>query len=206
MDADMFAHKYAPRDWREVVRLIETYPLAWIVSQAGALSATPLPLRAHCDGEGAIVRLDGHFARSNLQVEALRASPDALILFMGPQGYVSPSWMQDRTQAPTWVYASAQFRTRLTLIEDAVGIGESLQDLVGAHEAGRPKAWSLTEMGARYDRLAQGVVAFQAEVLSVQVRFKLGQDEREDVYHDIVRGLGEDGRADLASWLRRPED
>lgn len=199
------AGAYAPRDWGEVSALIERHPLAWVVS-AGAphLAATPLPLRPILDDGGRVVRLAGHFARRNPQVEALRRAPEALILFTGPQGYVSPSWMQDRTQAPTWVYATAQFRTVLELFDDPARIRASLDDLIGAQEAGRPDAWSAEDMGARYERLAAGIVAFEAEVLEVNARFKLGQDEREDVFQDIVQGLHATGQADLAAWLRRP--
>lgn len=205
----MEPHRYAPRDWDEVAQLVERHPLAWVVSgEGGALENTPLPLRARRDAVGRIVRLDGHFARSNPHVQALTAAGGAgpaLILFMGLNGYVSASWMADRTQAPTWVYATAAFQVRLQLFEDPAHIGYSLRDLVQTHESGREKAWSVEEMGARYAQLTRGVVAFEADVLSVKARFKLGQDEREDVFQDIVQGLEADGRAALVGQLRRPE-
>lgn len=203
---DLDAHRYAPQGWAEVVRLVHEHPLAWVVSSTEVAGATPLPLRPRLDDQGRIVRLDGHFARTNRQVQALREGGNpALILFMGVNGYVSPSWMADRTQAPTWIYASVAFQARLALFDDGARIAESLDDLTGGHEAGREKAWATDEMGGRFERLARGVVGFQAEVLDVRARFKLGQDEREDVFEDIVRGLRNDGRPDLAATLRRPE-
>ena len=205
----MSPHRYAPRDWSEVVSLVYDYPLAWIVSKANqTLQSTPLPLRPRVDDAGRIVRLDGHFARANPQVQALVAGtqdPAALALFMGANGYVSPSWMSDRTQAPTWVYASAAFQVRLEIFDDPARIKASLEDLTRAHEGGRNKAWAMNEMGDRYARLARGVIGFEAEVLSVQAKFKLGQDEREDVFTDIVTGLAAEGRGALAATLRQPE-
>jgi transcriptional regulator len=193
--------RYAPATPGDVLRLAETAPLAWMVSP-DPFAATPLPLRARTDAAGGLIRLDGHLARRNPQLEILRRHPVAWVLFLGPNGYVSPSWMADRTQAPTWNYAALAVRARLRLIEDPAGVGASLQDLAGAHEAGRPRAWSPAEMGARFAALAQGVVAFEAEILDARPVFKLGQDERDDVYADILAGLQADGAAVLADWMR----
>jgi transcriptional regulator len=195
---------FAPRSWAEVVELIQAAPLAWVVSSGGAgFAATPLPLRPRTDDEGRLVRLDGHLARANPQVAALRQDPRVLILFMGVGGYISPSWMHDRTQAPTWTYASVQVQAELELFEDPDRLRASLDDLVGANEAGRPNAWAIDEMGARYERLGRGIIGFEARVLKVAAKFKLGQDERDDTFGEILTGLGDTGQDALAHWITR---
>lgn len=61
-------------------------------------------------------------------------------------------------------------------------------DALTAHmEAGRPNPWAPEELGARYQALLPAVVAFEADVLEVKARFKLGQNERPDVLADILR-------------------
>ena len=166
-------------------------------------AATLMPVRPRVDAEGRLVRLDGHIARRNPHVETLRRQPEAWFLALGPQAYVSPSWFTDRTQAPTWNYASLRVQARLSPIEDEAGVLASLGDLVAAQEAGRPNAWSMDEMGARLRRLAVGVVAFEAEVLDENPVFKLGQDERDDVYGEILSGLAATGQASLAALMRQ---
>lgn len=193
---------YGPGAPEDVARLIAAAPLAWLVS-AEPFAATPLPVTAVTGADGALVRLDGHFSRRNPHVDILRAAPRATFLFLGPNGYVSPSWMADRTQAPTWNFASLQVDARLRLIEDEAGILASLDGLIAVHEAGRPRAWSAAEMGERLNRLARGVVAFEAEVLALRPFFKLGQDDRDDVYADVLTALDAEGPADLAAWIRR---
>lgn len=194
--------RFAPRSWAEVTNLIARAPLAWIVSRAGdRMAATPLPLRARVDGEGKLVRLDGHFARSNPQLNALREDPRALILFMGMGGYISPSWMDDRTQAPTWTYESLRIHAQLELFDDPSRLRASINDLVDGAEAGRPNRWSVQEMGERYDRLSQAIVGFEARILGIDAKFKLGQDEREDVLEDILAGLAGAGCNDLATAI-----
>jgi len=50
--------KYAPRSPDDIVTLIGDHPLCWIVSHSEAgFGATPLPLLAECDADGALVSL-----------------------------------------------------------------------------------------------------------------------------------------------------
>lgn len=194
---------FDPRSPLDVARLLQAQPLGWIVTGAGeAARASVLPLRPVLDADGRLVRLQGHMARSNPQAAALREDPSALILLLGPHGYVSPSWMADRSQAPTWNYASAQFLVETTLVDDAAGLKAHLDDLVGAMEAGRPNAWSVEETGARYESLSRRIVGFDARVVETRARFKLGQDERDDVFADILTGFESEGASELLAWMR----
>ena len=194
--------RYAPQAEADVRRLVLEHPLAWVVSSTdGAWRATPLPLRPEpCEANQPIPAFVGHFARSNPQLEMIKTNPRALLLFMGVNGYVSPSWMTDRTQAPTWNYASVQYRVEIQLIAAEEPRDAVLAELTGAMEAARPAAWKPADMGARYALLASRIVAFRALVLERRVRFKLGQDERDDVYADIVAGLGAEGE-ELRAWM-----
>jgi len=198
---------FAARGPGDVAELARAHPLAWVVSAGrDGLLATPLPLLAHTDADGRLSALEGHFALSNPQVAALSADPQALLLWLGPQGYVSPSWLHDRTQAPSWNYASAQCQVRISFNDDAAVLRAHLQALVAAHEAGRDQAWQVDEMGERYATLAARIVSFRAEPVRLQERFKLGQDERADVYADILGGMsrsGADGGTALCEWMRR---
>lgn len=195
--------KFAPRSEAQVIRLIEENPLAWVVSHGSeSLTATPLPLRTVIDARGHIDRLVGHFARSNSQVEALRRDPRALILFLGPHGYISPSWMRDRTWAPTWNYASAQFVVDIEFWTETAKLDWQIQDLVAAMESGRSRAWTPAEMGQRYAKLTPHIIAFDAHIRARRVKFKLGQDERDTIFADIVTALSQSGQDELLRWMR----
>ena len=198
-----FDARYPPQAEADVARLVLENPLAWIVSaNAAAWRATPLPLRPEAPESGdPIAAFIGHFARSNPHVELLRQHPRAVVLFMGINGYVSPSWMHDRTQAPTWNYASVQYLVEIEFTESDPARDAALGDLTAAMEAGRPRAWQPAEMGARYETLARRIAPFRATVLERRARFKLGQDEREDVYPDILEGLGAEG-GELRAWMQ----
>ncbi|WP_052107756.1 FMN-binding negative transcriptional regulator [Aerolutibacter daejeonensis] len=183
-------------------RLVEDFPFAQLVSMCdGAPICTPLPLLLARNGEECW--LIGHFARGNPQVEMLRRSPRALAIFMGPQGYVSPSWMRDRTQAPTWNYATVHIDIEVAFDDGPEDVHAALSELVQHMERGRPSAWTAMDMGERYARLSAAVVAFRARVLAVNAKFKLGQNERDDVFADILAGLRRTGEHDLADAMER---
>lgn len=194
--------KYAPKTPADIAALVTAYPFAWIVSGHEGFGATLLPIRPRFDDEGRLVALIGHFARSNPQLDRLRAHSRALLLFMGPHGYISPSWLTDRTQAATWNYASVAFECDITLIDDAAGIEDLLRDLIDTMEGGRANAWSLDDMGERAARLSKGVVGFRADIIEVQAAFKLGQDEGDQEYAEMLAALDRDGETELAAIMR----
>jgi transcriptional regulator len=195
---------FAPPSEADVTRLVREHPFAWVVSAPdGELSATPLPIRPVVDDEDRIVELRGHFARSNPHVALLRRTPRALLLFMGPHGYVSASWLRDRTRTPTWNYAMVQYLVDVEFVEDVARTDWLMRDLVDAMEAGRPAAWSLDEMGPRYRQLASGVIGFHAHIRGRRAKFKLGQDERDAEYADIVGALRRDGDHALLAWMQQ---
>jgi acetyl esterase len=194
---------FAARSASDISSLIRQYPLAWLVSGSGEdIFATQVPLVADLNPDGTVVRLLGHFARRNPLVAALQHDGRATALFSGPHGYISPSWFRDRTQAPTWNVTTLKVRLRIT-VEDCPECADAvLARLVERMEHGRPRAWSIPDMATRYEQLRRGIVGFYGEVLAVDVRFKLGQNERIDVLVDQMAGLEANGHAELATWVR----
>ncbi len=194
---------FAPKSDEQILRLVHENPLAWVVSSdTSGFRATPLPLRPRVGSDGRIESLEGHMARSNAQCAALQREGRALILFSGPQGYISPSWVSDRTWAPTWNYAVVQFLVTIAFDEAPARLDAHLADLVGSMERGRPHAWQPSEMGARHETLKRRIVPFDAKVVEQRAKFKLGQDERDTIFADIGAALESSGPEELLAWMR----
>ena len=195
---------FAPPSERDVTRLVLENPLAWLVTAAaGDFAATPLPLRPVVGEQGEVLELLGHFARSNPHHDLVRRARPTLVLFQGPQGYVSSSWFRDRTRLPTWNYAYVQYVVDIEYTEDPAETERIMRDLVDAMEHGRPRAWSIEDAGPRYAQLVRGIIAFRARILDRRVKFKLGQDERAGEYADIVQALGATDQRELLEWMQR---
>jgi transcriptional regulator len=197
---------FQPRSIAEIDDLVAQHPLAQLISTgAGRFMCTPLPLlleRASADEAW----LTGHFARTNPQVALLRRQPRALAVFMGAHGYISPSWMRDREQAPTWNYETAHFDIDIAFDDSEAATRDALERLVNHMERCRPQAWSIADMGSRYASLAGAVISFRARVVAVHAKFKLGQNEPDDAYTDILEGLARTGQQPLIDAMTRVDD
>lgn len=78
-------------DRRQVHDLLRACHLSNLVTAtAGGLVATPLPFFLASD-EGDLGVLYGHLAKANPQWQ-VAPSADAMVIFMGPDAYISPSW------------------------------------------------------------------------------------------------------------------
>ncbi|MDM8010833.1 MAG: FMN-binding negative transcriptional regulator [Parasphingorhabdus sp.] len=185
---------FKPSAPQQIKQLIDEYPLAWLVSQD--FDATPLPLLAEVNDKGKLTSLLGHIALRNPQYAYLRDNPDALILFTGPQAYMSPNLLSDRDWAPTWNYAVLRMKVRVKFVPEETDY--AVAQLVAQQESDQQTPWSSDEMGARYDQLAKYIIAFRATITTCDATFKLGQDETPDVFGEL-RDTHPD--ATLTRWM-----
>jgi transcriptional regulator len=194
----MTSGPFQPLRIGDVADLIDRHPLAWVVSAFPDFRATPLPLLADCDQTGRVTALIGHFAAANAQVEQLRAHPRALFLFNGPQAYVSPGLLTTSDWAPTWNYAAVRIVARVELDEALNDL--ALKRLVARMERESSDPWDVGALGERYETMKRHIIAFRATILLIEPGFKLGQDERSDVFEEIVARHPDSA---LVQWMRR---
>jgi|TARA_R110002049_G_scaffold42925_4_gene127258 transcriptional regulator len=186
--------RFQPSAPQQIKQLIDEYPLAWLVSQD--FDATPLPLLAEVNDKGELTSLLGHIALRNPQQTFLRDNPDALVLFTGPQAYMSPNLLSDRDWAPTWNYAVLRMKVRVKFVPEETDY--AVAQLVAQQESDQQTPWSSDEMGARYDQLAKYIIAFRATITTCDATFKLGQDETPEVFGEL-RDTHPD--ATLTRWM-----
>lgn len=180
----------------DLARLIGEHPLAWIVAPSAPAYATPMPLLLERDVDGAPVSLLGHLPRKHPLVAAFGAQPRGLFLFQGPHGYITPEWLSDKDWAPTWNFAVAAIEAEVAI--DPALTDEALQRLVARMERDRAEPWTTDALGPRYTALRERVTGFRATITGWRARFKLGQDERGEVFDAIVAGMGD---SDLTRWM-----
>lgn len=191
-------NSYVPHDQSDVTKLVEAYPLCWLVTGgADDRLATPLPLLPETDAQGTLQSLLGHIPRSHPQHAALQRDPRATVLCMGPQGYISPRLVSNLTWGPTWNYASCRFEVDVELVAEETDF--ALLRLAEALEGNGPQSWRPERMGDRYDELKPRIIAFRARLREVHARFKLGQDEADATFDEIVE---HHPNRELADWMR----
>ena len=188
--------RFSPADATD---LIAEYPLAWVCPRAlRADQPSLLPLLAETDADGKLVALIGHMARRNPLVASLTADPRAVLLFTGPQAYVSTALVSEPSWAPTWNYAQLRVSATVRFLPDDGGEAPQMLPEPPGHEAAT--GWPTAMMGARHAPMEQAIIAFRAEVVDVEGRIKLGQDERPERLREILRGHPD---AALVRWMTR---
>jgi transcriptional regulator len=185
-----------------LLALMRAHPLATLVRGGAELAGDVLPLEVEHTGAG--WRITGHVARANPLWREADGQP-VLLLFQGPQAYVSPSWYPSKAQhgkaVPTWNYTMVQVHGTLRAMQDPQWLRAFVTRLTERHEAGRALPWHVTDAPADYiDAMLKAIVGIEIEVTRVEGKFKLSQNRDAADRTGVVLGLESD-----AALARQPE-
>ena len=126
----MYTPKHFEETRAEVLHeLIRAQPLGLLVTMSDAgLQANPIPFILDADPAGGPGILRAHVARANPLWRDTRADVESLVVFQGPQAYISPGWYPSKREhgkaVPTWNYIAVQARGTLRAIDDAAWLRE----------------------------------------------------------------------------------
>lgn len=195
---------FAVADEATLFDFIDAHGFATLVTTAGGgvPVATHLPLLLD-RGRRVLV---GHVARANPHWELIPAAAEALAIFTGPHGYVSPAWYETAPAVPTWNYTAVHVSGPVRLIEDPAELSAALDWLVRKYEAKSAAPWS-GELPPDYrEKMLRGIVGVEVAVGRVEGKFKLSQNRSAADRRGVIRHLeagGDPAAAELASFMRR---
>ncbi|EQD43447.1 Negative transcriptional regulator [mine drainage metagenome] len=205
----MYLPKAFAENRRDVLdALLRAYPLATVLlSGADGIVANWVPFEL--DGAQ---RLSGHVARGNELAQADGA--DVLLLFHGPQGYVSPNWYPSKhvtgREVPTWNYAVVEVRGRLRVIDDALWLRALLERLTDRHEAALSQPWRVGDAPPDHiESSLRAIVGLEIAITGISGKFKLSQNHPAANRAGVVEGLrrrAAPGDAELADLMVRAEE
>lgn len=202
---------FALTDPAEVRRTLHEHGFALLVTAAeGAPMASHLPFLFDA-GRGPKGALLCHMAKANPQWKdfpALEATGrEALVVFQGPHGYVSPSWYAAGPAVPTWNYLAVHAYGTLRIIDDPAEIKAHQARLVDTHEAGFAVPWSMAGQSEKYiARMLRGIVAFEIPISRLEAKAKLNQNKSDADRQGVIAALeasGRPGDLELAAIMRR---
>jgi transcriptional regulator len=174
---------------------IEAHPFGALVtaSPADGLFATHLPL-VLARARGPNGTLQGHVARANPHHR--HAASEALVIFQGPDAYITPSWYAAKGEhgrvVPTWNYVAVHAYGTLRFVEDADFLRDHLHALTTRHEAPRDPPWAVQDAPAEYiDSLIRAIVGVEIEITRLEGKWKMSQNRSDADIDGVVRGLAE---------------
>lgn len=157
--------------------VIRRHPFGLLITpHGGELFTTHLPF--HLDpARGAQGTLEAHLARVNPHCAALEAGAASLVVFKGPDGYVSPRWYAEPAMnVPTWNYVAVHVHGRPVTTEDPATLLEYIGRLTDEHEAYIERPWRIAEAQAHAKRLLPQILGFELPIQKLEGKFKLSQN------------------------------
>ena len=204
---------YVPNHFRDddLSRLHKTMremAAATIVSQGpDSMEASHVPIELLPEkGEYGTIRC--HLARANPHAKAVADGQDVLIVFQGPQGYISPSWYPSKHSnegkvVPTWNYQAIHAYGTLTLFEGQEALLPHLEALTDRHEGERHKPWAVSDAPADFiEMLTRGIIGLEIALTRIDGKVKMSQNRPEADRLGMVAGLTGEGREDLVALAR----
>lgn len=194
---------FVERDLSTLFAFIEANPLGALVTSSTpeGLFATHLPLVLD-RAAGPMGTLVGHFARANPQSRcAADGSAEALVIFTGPDAYITPEWYRTKQETgravPTWNYVAVHAYGALRLRDDPEFLRGHLEALTVQHEADRPRPWHVSDAPDDYIALQmKAIVGVELRIDRLEGKWKMSQNRPDADIDGVVRGLGESESAE----------
>ena len=137
-------------------------------------------------------------ARGNPQWRELAAVKECLVVFQGPQQYITPSWYPTKQEhgkvVPTWNYVTVHAWGAPQVIEDLGWLRRQIEDLTNQNEGVLPKPWKVDDAPAQYlASQMKGIIGIEIPITRIEGKWKVSQNRPEVDRVGVVAGLREGG-------------
>jgi len=195
-------------------RLIREHPLAVFVTLGSeGLNANHIPFEIE-PAPAPFGTLRGHVARGNPVWRDFSKDIEALLVFQGPQAYISPSWYPTKKETgkvvPTYNYIVVHAYGPLRVVEDRAWLRNLVERLTNRHEAKSVEPWKITDApGDFIEKMLGAIVGFEVPVARLVGKWKASQNRPPVDRKGVISGLSELADADavaMADFVRQSAD
>lgn len=181
-------------DLASLHRQIDSTRLATLVTfDENGLQASHVPLLLD-PAQGAHGVLTGHLAKANPQWKTLALGIEVLVIFQGPDAYVSPSFYAAKAEhgkvVPTWNYLAVHAYGRAEVFTDPERLLGVVSGLTDKHEAARAEPWAVSDAPDDYiQKMLNGIVGFAIPIERLEGKRKLNQNRSAEDIAGVSQGL-----------------
>jgi len=189
-----------------MLAVIRAHPLGVLVTSGPeGPEASHLPF--FLDASARLLRC--HMARANPQWRLLQPGDRALVIFAGPDHYITPSWYPGKREhgkvVPTWNYVAVHVTGNVRLFEDAPSLLQHLNELTDFNEARFARPWSVADAPPEYIAgMAKAIVGIEVAMDRIEGKWKVSQNRSEADQQGVVEGLrelGSDAGREMANLI-----
>ncbi len=189
--------------------VMREYPFATLVTLgADGLAANHVPFE-YDPGPSPLGTLRCHVARANTVWKDFDRVMPALVIFGGPQAYISPSWYEAKREhgkvVPTYNYVVVHAYGPMRVIEDAPWLRGLVSRLTDKFESARPQPWAVADAPPDYiERQLGAIVGIEIPITRLIGKAKASQNRSAADQEGVIQGLREDDPKDaMAEWMER---
>ena len=183
--------------------LMRAHPLALLITAGpGGLMANPVPflIDAAASPRGT---LQAHVARANPQWRELSQVEECLVVFQGPQAYVTPSWYATKRETgkvvPTWNYATVHAWGRPRVIDDPVWLRRQLEGLTRLNEQSFSAPWQVSDAPEPFIAAQmKGIIGIEIPIARSEGKWKVSQNRPEIDRAGVLAGFRAQGESAAA--------
>jgi len=155
---------------------MEEFAFVELITTSPSLRVTHIPVLLDRSA-GKCGTIHGHISKQNEQTSAFDGKQEALIVFHGPHGYISPTWYETRQAVPTWNFAVVHATGKLTAVTDPKSLRTFLGHLIQKFESYQGTDYDLSKQPESYvTSMLSAIVGFEMEIERLEGKFKLGQE------------------------------
>jgi len=155
-----------------------------------------------------------HFARPNPHAQTLADGRELLLIFQGPQGYVTPNWYPSKRETgkvvPTWNYTAIHAFGTATVFEDVARLRAHLGALTDRFEAGSAVPWKIDDAPADFiDGMCRAIIGFEIRLSRIEGKWKMSQNKAPHDRLGVIAGLrarGGDASRAMAEMVETARD
>lgn len=187
-------------DLPQMHALMRGRPFAALVSAGAAgLYATHLP--TVLKEEGPFGTIECHLARANPHWKDLAAGGEALMIFQGPDAYITPNWYPSKTETqkvvPTWNYAVVHAYGVPEVMQHKDWLRRHVGELTAQQETTEARPWEVSDAPESYiDVMLRGIVGFRFVIGRLEGKWKMSQNRGTKDREGVGRGLSQRGKGD----------
>lgn len=184
-------------DIEKMISVIKHFPLGVLITaKDGKPFVTHIPFIYNETTK----RLVAHLDRNNPQLETLKDGAKVLVVFKGPDTYISPS-IYTTSQLPTWNYIIVHITGNLKLLNDAETVKQTMIDMTEFLE-GADQNYTLKKDDSRIEQLINYIQAFEIEITNWEGKFKLSQDKNESDFDSAKQELIKHSGKDISEFIK----
>jgi transcriptional regulator len=194
--------------------LMRSHPLGtWVTQGDGEIIVNHVPfvLDPACGPYGL---LRCHVARANSVWQLLSKTVPSVIVFHGPNAYVSPSWYPSKHNhgkvVPTWNYTVVHAHGIPMIVEDQAQLMRHLTELTASHEKNQADPWQVTDAPAEFiEQMSRRIVGIEIPILRIFGKWKVSQNRSSADRVGVVvglRGINDEPSQEMAGLVDQVRD